>query len=321
MFSEVFPIVGTADIDRALQFYRQALGARVTHEVKDPHETLLYVGLDVGDAHLGLSQDRDADSTNPRRGSIWLYAEDCDAAVERLRAGGARVVDEPQERSGGQRVGRLLDPDGNEIFVAARSSSSPERADSLGARLLSPEPERYTRPEYERRFLVEPDGRWRDLVEPFSKRFDDLYIRHSHLRLRTLTDSATGREFIKLTKKLVTGSPYEQLVGSIPLSPMEYEFIAALPGDRLRKVRHYHFHEGNVFSIDVFEGELAGLVLCEVETADLDALMRIDLPDYCVRDVSEETLFTGGQLSRASREEVARRLVELGAALHAPEAQ
>lgn len=319
MFTELFPIVATTDIDRARRFYRDALGARVTHEVEDSAGEVVYVGLDVGDAHMGLSQEREV---HPRRqrGSIWLYADDCAAAVERLRGGGAEVVDEPRERAGGESVARLLDPDGNEIFVAQRSRVGAGSGVSHGARLLSPEPERYTRPEYERRFLVAPSTDWRSVVEPYSKRFQDLYIRHSHLRLRTLTDSATGREFIKLTKKLVTGSPYQQLVGSIPLSPMEYEFIAALPGDRLEKVRHYHFHGGNVFSIDVFQGELKGLVLCEVETADLDGLMRIDLPEYCARDVTDDGFFTGGQLSRASREEVAARLRELGFALETPEA-
>lgn len=316
MFSEVFPIVGTSDINRARHFYREALGARITHEVQDATGAVVYLGIDVGDAHMGLSQDREVHPAR-QRGSIWLYADDCDAAVARLGAAGAQVVDETKERTGGERVARLLDPDGNEIFVAARSAGGVGSRDSLGAKLLSPEPERYTRPEYERRFLVKPGSRWRESVEPYSKHFDDLYIRHSHLRLRTLTDSATGREFIKLTKKLVTGSPYQQLVGSIPLSPMEYEFIAALPGDRLQKVRHYHFHEGNVFSIDVFQGELQGLVLCEVETADLESLKRIEPPEYCVRDVTDDAFFTGGNLSRASSSEVADRLGALGLTLHA----
>lgn len=313
MFTEVFPIVGTADIARARRFYEEALGAEVTHEATDDGAPV-YVGLTVGPSHMGLSQDLKDGSHPPPRGSVWLYADNCQAATDRLRRFGAEVLDEPRQGTDGW-IARVRDPDGNELLIAERRGPAADAHGSIGARLISPEPEQYTRPEYERRFLVAASGGWRALVEPYSKQFDDLYIRHSHLRLRTLTDSATGREFIKLTKKLVTGSPYEQLVGSIPLSPMEYEFIAALPGDQLRKIRHYHFHDGNVFSIDVFERELAGLVLCEVEAATLDALMRLVPPSYCAHEVTADPFFTGGNLSRASRGDLVRRLAELNVEL------
>ena len=315
MFTEVFPIVGTADISRARRFYEEALGAEVTHEATDDTGAPVYVGLNVGAAHIGLSQDLRSGPQPPPRGSIWMYADSCDGAVDRLRRHGAQILDEPREGSAGDRLARVRDPDGNELLIAERAGTQK----SIGERLISPEPEQYTRPEFERRFLVAPGEGWQSLVETYSKQFDDLYIRHSHLRLRTLTDSATGREFIKLSKKLVTGSPYEQLVGSIPLSPMEYEFIAALPGDQIRKVRYYHFHEGNVFSIDVFERELAGLVLCEVEAATLDALMRLVPPSYCAHEVTADPFFTGGSLSRASRGDLVRRLAELNVGLEAAE--
>src|SRR5687768_17437877 len=97
--------------------------------------------------------------------------------------------------------------------------------DNIGASLRSPELSRYTRPEYERRFLVSPGSAWRDLVDPYPKTFDDFYIRHTRLRLRVLTDSS-GQEFIKLTKKLESKTPFVGTTGSIPLSPMEYELFS-----------------------------------------------------------------------------------------------
>src|SRR5262249_58806745 len=112
---------------------------------------------------------------------------------------------------------------------------------------------KYTRVEYERRFLVSPQADWRSLVEPYSKTFEDKYLRHSRLRLRILTDSDTGRRLIKLTKKSESDSPYYQRISRILLSPSEYELLDGLEGDRLKKVRHYHNYRGRVFSIDVFE--------------------------------------------------------------------
>lgn len=318
MFKELFPIIATSDMGRSLGFYRDALGGTVTHEYKDADGAPLYVGLDVGSSHMGLGLKTDGGETPARPISVWLYADDCDIAVERLRAVGATVIGEPADQPSGDRVARVLDPDGNEIIVGQRGDGSRGNLDRVGVSLLSPEPEKYTRPEYERRFLVSPRFRWRDLVESYSKTFEDTYIRHTRLRLRTLRDSATGREFIKLTKKLESASPYVQTVGSIPLSPFEYDFIAGLPGDRITKVRHYHFHRGHVFSIDVFEGDLAGLVLCEVETGSLEELMGLDVPEYAAVEVTEDPYFTGGSLCRTSREELMRRLEKVDIPLSGP---
>src|SRR5215210_2398952 len=122
---------------------------------------------------------------------------------------------------------------------------------------------KYTRVEYERRFLASPHSDWRSAVESYSKRFEDKYLRHTRLRLRILTDSDTGRRIIKLTKKFESASPYFQTISRILLSPSEYRLLDGLEGDRLQKIRHYHNYRGRVFSIDVFEGELEGLILCE----------------------------------------------------------
>ena len=54
-----------------------------------------------------------------QRCALWVYAEDCDAAVDRLRSGGARVTEEPADQPWGERMARVLDPDGNEIIVGS----------------------------------------------------------------------------------------------------------------------------------------------------------------------------------------------------------
>ncbi|HEV7507492.1 MAG TPA: hypothetical protein VGS07_21585 [Thermoanaerobaculia bacterium] len=167
---------------------------------------------------------------------------------------------------------------------------------------------KYTRVEYERRFLVSPQADWRSAAEPYSKTFEDKYLQSSRLRLRILTDSDSGRRLIKLTKKFASDSPYFQKIGRILLSPGEYELFDALPGDRLRKTRHYHTHRDRVFSIDVFEGELDGLILCETEAEGLEELMSIQPPAYVRHEVTEDPFFTGGNLCRTIRDELLRKL-------------
>jgi CYTH domain-containing protein len=167
---------------------------------------------------------------------------------------------------------------------------------------------KYTRVEYERRFLVSIDSDWKSAVEPYSKTFEDKYLRDARLRLRILTDSDTGRRLIKLNKKFESDSPHYRTVSRILLSPSEYELLDGLEGDRLRKVRYYHNYLGRVFSVDVFEGELEGLVMCEIEADSLQELMSAKPPAYAKYEVTEDPFFTGGILCRATRIELWHKL-------------
>jgi CYTH domain-containing protein len=167
---------------------------------------------------------------------------------------------------------------------------------------------RYTRVEFERRFLVSPSTAWRSAVESYSKTFEDKYLRDTSLRLRVLTDSDTGRRVIKLTKKVESASPYFCTISRILLSPSEYRLLDSLQGDRLNKVRYYHTYLGRVFSIDVFEGKLEGLILCETEAEGMEDLKLAVPPAFVEREVTEDPFFTGGNLCRTTRVELQRKL-------------
>jgi CYTH domain-containing protein len=177
---------------------------------------------------------------------------------------------------------------------------------------MDAEETKYSRVEYERRFLVSPRTNWRSVVEPYSKRFEDRYLRNSRLRLRLLTDSDTGRQIIKLNKKFDSDSPYFQTVSRILLSQREYQLFDGMEGDRISKIRHYHNYLGRVFSIDVFEGELDGLVLCETEADNLDELLKARPPEYTRQEVTEDAFFRGGNLCRTTRAELLGKLTTFG---------
>ncbi|MBI1762982.1 MAG: hypothetical protein HYR56_16265 [Acidobacteria bacterium] len=114
-----------------------------------------------------------------------------------------------------------------------------------------------------------------------------------------------------MTKKFASDSPYFQTIGRLLLSPDEYKLFDSIAGEWLRKTRYYHHHLGQVFSIDVFEGELAGLVLCETEAASLPDLLRIEPPAYARQEVTEDPFFTGGNLCRTTRAELLQKLSTL----------
>ncbi|HKA16973.1 MAG TPA: hypothetical protein VKN18_01535 [Blastocatellia bacterium] len=176
---------------------------------------------------------------------------------------------------------------------------------------MDPENNKYTRVEFERRFLVSSDGSWKNSVETYSKTYEDKYLRDSRLRLRILTDSDSERRVIKLNKKFESPSPYFRTVSRILLSPEEYQLLFRLDGDRLTKVRHYCNHLGRVFSIDVFSGELEGLIICETEADSLEDLMSVEPPPYVTREVTDDSFFDGGNLCRTRREDLLRKLGEI----------
>jgi CYTH domain-containing protein len=168
--------------------------------------------------------------------------------------------------------------------------------------------EKYSRLECERRFLVSPASDWRNFVEPYSKLYEDKYLQNTRCRLRVLSDSDSDRRVFKLTKKYGSDSFYSQFISSLILSPEEYEAFDALEGNCLRKRRHYHNYRAQIFSIDVFEDELDGLILCEFEADSVDDLMSADIPAYASPEVTEDEFFQGGNLSRTTQAQLINKL-------------
>jgi lactoylglutathione lyase len=121
VFRSLFPILTTADLRAALGFYRDLLGATLTYEFPGPDGEPGYVGLELGDSHLGIGRDPGAGTDPSERFALWVYADDCDAAIERLRAAGVEIVEEPADQPWGERVARVLDPDGNLVIVGQQA--------------------------------------------------------------------------------------------------------------------------------------------------------------------------------------------------------
>lgn len=121
MFNDLFPIISTPDMLRALAFYRDVLGGEVEYQFP-PEGEPGYVGMKIGGGQLGIAlAPHAASGAGGQRLALWVYADSCDEAVERLRAGGATVTEEPADQPWGERVARVLDPDGNEVIVGQQA--------------------------------------------------------------------------------------------------------------------------------------------------------------------------------------------------------
>jgi lactoylglutathione lyase len=115
MFTQAFPIYTTPDLERALRFYRDLLDGKVVYQFPDVEPE--FVSLEIGSTTLGIGQDRQLEVPPSRRITLWVYAEDCEAAVDRLRSAGVEITEEPAVQPWGEKVAWVLDPDGNPVIV------------------------------------------------------------------------------------------------------------------------------------------------------------------------------------------------------------
>jgi len=120
MFQEMFPILSTPDLPRALRFYRDLLGFEVTYRFP-PEGEPQYVGLSLGASQLGIGASDVAEAPRDSVFALWVYADDCDQAVTHLRANGVTVLAEPADQPWGERMAEVSDFDGNRVIVASRA--------------------------------------------------------------------------------------------------------------------------------------------------------------------------------------------------------
>jgi aminoglycoside 6'-N-acetyltransferase len=121
-FGSIFPIISTRDLPRLLGFYEGLLDGEIRYRF--PSEgSPDFVTVRIGSDEIGLASSADTPADTQRRVALWIYADDCDTAVAHLRAAGVTIVDEPADQPWGERIARLLDPDGNEVIVGSRPRS------------------------------------------------------------------------------------------------------------------------------------------------------------------------------------------------------
>lgn len=168
---------------------------------------------------------------------------------------------------------------------------------------------KYARVERERRYLLQdlPEGMSR--ADPHLQ-ITDNYITGTRLRIRKVRDPRTNKWTVKFTQKFAP-DPRDfsrTLITNTYLNAIEAEALAMFEANEIRKNRYSYEYEGRKYSIDMFLGDLFGLVLAEVSFETDHELDEHTMPSFAIADVTNHELFTGGKLSQLSfadiREEV-----------------
>ncbi len=119
MSTTVQPVIVTPSIPLLLAFYKALLGAVEVSRVPEDGPPF-FVGLQIGNAELGVVADGDAHIDAPQR--ILLNVNVADLGVgdvagllEHVEALGGRILSPPNDMPWGQRVAHIQDPDGNTV--------------------------------------------------------------------------------------------------------------------------------------------------------------------------------------------------------------
>ena len=165
----------------------------------------------------------------------------------------------------------------------------------IASALGFPKPE-YVSIERERRWLCREVPRERVLR---TEAIMDLYVTGTRLRLREARPIDGGAPMLRLSRKADVDT-HTRLITSIYLPEDEFAVLAAsLTGVRITKLRHrLHRLPGVAMLVDEFQGGLDGLIIAEAEFKTPDQLAAFPMPDFAVREVTDDPRFTGGYVAR-----------------------
>lgn len=150
------------------------------------------------------------------------------------------------------------------------------------------------------------------VFENTPKKMLDIYIpasaEHPHLRIR----HAGSKYEITNKQPVVEGDSSHQYEATIPLTPEEFADLEKVPGKRVMKNRYVYTEDGTVYEIDVFVGDLEGLVLVDVEFKTAEDKSAFVPPAWLLTEVTQEQFIAGGMLCGKSYADIEERLVALG---------
>jgi len=166
---------------------------------------------------------------------------------------------------------------------------------------IVPAQSKYARLERERRYLLQdlPDGLTR--ADPHVQ-ITDNYITGTRLRLRKVRDPKTNKWTVKFTQKFAP-DPRDlsrTLITNTYLNALEADTLSMFDANEIRKNRYPFEVAGRMFGIDMFLGDLFGLVLAEVSFESDAEMDNFPVPAFALAEVTNDQTFSGGRLSEAT---------------------
>jgi CYTH domain-containing protein len=160
-----------------------------------------------------------------------------------------------------------------------------------------------------------------DLPEGLSRadphvQITDNYITGTRLRIRKVRDPRTNKWTVKFTQKFAPdpSNLSRTLITNTYLNSLEAATLGIFDANEIRKNRYPFEFEGRKFSVDMFLGDLFGLVLAEVGFETDQDLESFPKPPFAIADVTNAELFTGGKLAQLTFADIREEIMKSGMA-------
>jgi CYTH domain-containing protein len=163
---------------------------------------------------------------------------------------------------------------------------------------------------HERRFLLPAVPR--ALAAGTASLVEERYLAGTRLALRrAVSPVAPARPELTLSQR-IRGDPAARVTLTERLRPDAYAALCRLPAEVLVWRRYPVRLAGWPCAVDVFAGDLSGLVLAQAAFSSAAELARFPAPVYAVAEVTGDQRFTEEELARISAAELARAVSEYG---------
>ncbi len=126
-YHSITPYLTVRDAARAIEFYKQAFGAKERGVMKGPDGKVMHAEIMIGDSIIMLGDefpDYGALSPESIGGSpmgLHIYVDGVDAAFDRAVKAGAQVEMPVMDQFWGDRYGKLKDPFGHKWSIATHT--------------------------------------------------------------------------------------------------------------------------------------------------------------------------------------------------------
>jgi uncharacterized glyoxalase superfamily protein PhnB len=127
-YHTITPYMTVRDAARAIEFYKQAFGAKEKGVMKGPDGKIMHAELRIGDSIIMLGDEMpeygslSPQSTGGAGMGLHIYIEDVDTAFDRAVKAGATVEMPVADMFWGDRYGKLADPFGHKWSIGTHKA-------------------------------------------------------------------------------------------------------------------------------------------------------------------------------------------------------
>lgn len=132
-YQRMTPYFTVQNAAQAIDFYKEAFGAQERYRMVAPDgKSIAHAELRIGDSVFMVSDEMPGQSCEPAAvgeacNGFYLYVEDVDDIFEKAVAAGGKVKEPLKDAFWGDRIGKIVDPAGQEWILAAHVEDvSPE---------------------------------------------------------------------------------------------------------------------------------------------------------------------------------------------------